>query len=86
MTTKRIELPRIHLREVSRRESLYTICIILLWCTWNIIAVSAYTFISYTGIAEWVKVGIALSIVGSSFALVYIFLVIVHDHIWRRQK
>ena len=86
MTTKRIELPRIHLREISRSESLYMTCVVFLWGTWNIMAVCAYAFLSYMGIAEWIGIGVALSIVGSSFALVYIFLVIVHDHIWRRHK
>jgi len=80
MTTKRVTLPKIH------QKSVYAVCTVILWGMWNLIAVSTYIFLAYyIGFAEWIKIGIALSVVGSSFALIYIFLVIIPDHIWRRQ-
>jgi len=81
MMIKRIELPKI------RQKSLYAICITILWSMWNIITVSTYIFLAYyIGFAEWIKIGIALAVVGSSFALIYIFLVIIPNHIWSRSK
>jgi len=79
-------LARLILAKLLYSERLYTICAVILWGTWNIIAVCAYIFLYNIGMAEWVRIGVALAIIASSFALIYVLLIIIPDHIWRRQK
>ena len=79
-------LARLMLARLMYSERLYTICAVILWGTWSIIAVCAYVFLCTIGMAEWIRTGVALAIVGSSIALIYILLVIIHDYVWPRQK
>lgn len=86
MTKVHNSLARFLLARLMYSKPLYAICSIIFLGTWQMVALCAYIFLASTGIAEWVKTGFALAIVGSSFALIYILLVIIPDHIWRKDK
>ena len=86
MTIKGIELPRIHLREMSWRESLYMVSAIMFYVTWNLVIIAVFILLRPLIASEWIAVILSLMLVGSLGAVIYILAIVIPDHIWRRQK
>lgn len=84
-TARRIRKPKVRLRDMSWRELLYLISTTFLYVVWNLIVVATFIILRPLIPTEWIAVCFALILVGSLFAVVYIFLEVIPNHIWRRK-
>ena len=90
--TEQMDIGKLHylliilLRMVHYSKRLYTICTVILWGTWYLLGACAYVFLCSTGCAEWIRTGVALAVVVSSLALIYIFLVIIPAYLWEAKR
>jgi len=70
------------LTKMAYNKGLYVVCAIMIWGMWYLMGVCSYIAVVDLIANEWVRTGIALAIVGSSFAILYLVGIAIPTLLW----
>jgi len=73
------------LHKMAYSKGLYSVCFVMIWSMWYLVGVCSYIVVADLVVQEWVRTGVALAVLGSSFTVLYLVGVVIPTLLWGKK-